>query len=65
MNDSIRQAEGYIEETLGISVRLNEWPGKRKLPLFLRQEFDFAQSEILGRPVLIAAAISPEHSAVA
>lgn len=65
MNDSIRQAEGYIEETLGISVRLNEWPGKRKLPLYLRQEFDFAQSEILGRPVLIAAAIAPEHSAVA
>jgi hypothetical protein len=65
MNDAIIQAEDYIEETLGISVQLNEWPEKRKLPLFLRQEFDFAETQILGRPVLIAAAIAPEHSAAA
>jgi hypothetical protein len=65
MNNAIIQAEDYIEETLGISVQLNEWPEKRKLPLFLRQEFDFAETQILGRPVLIAAAIAPEHSAAA
>ncbi len=46
-------------------MQLNEWPEKRKLPLFLRQEFDFAKTQILGRPVLIAAAIAPEHSAAA
>lgn len=63
MNSAIRLAKDYVEETLGISLHFKEWPDKRKLPLFLRQEFDFAETRILGRPVLIAAAIAPEHSA--
>lgn len=65
MNSAIRQAKDYIEETLGIAVQLRDWPEKRKLPLFLRQEFDFAETHILGRPVLVAAATAAEHSAAA
>ena len=60
----LRTTSSYCRSLATGGRRLHTFQ-KRKLPLFLRQEFDFAETQILGRPVLIAAAIEPEHSAAA
>ncbi len=40
----------YLADTLGVAVSLREWPGKSRLPLFLRQAYDFHEFEFLGQP---------------
>jgi hypothetical protein len=42
----------YLSDTLGVAVSLWEWPGKSRLPLFLRQAYDFHEFEFLGQPCL-------------
>ncbi len=52
-----------IEETHGIVLQMKEWLEKRKLRLFLRQEFDFAESQMLRMRLFfmfVESAPSPE-----
>lgn len=62
MKTAWKQTENYLKVTLGLCVHLRDWPEKRKLPLFLRQEFDFATTQILERPVLIVYATEQQLS---
>ena len=62
MKHILRKTEAYVNETLGISIRLESWPEKRSLPLFLLQKFEFAQLRILDRPVLAAIATDEQDS---
>jgi hypothetical protein len=62
MKTTWKQTEAYLNETLGLCVHLRDWPDKRKLPLFLRQEFDFATTQILERPVLVVHASEQQKS---
>lgn len=60
MNQFWRKIEEYLKETLGIVVTLESWPGKRTLPLYLRQDLEFAVFRILDRNVLAAIATKQE-----
>ena len=60
MNQFWRKTEEYLKETLGIEVTLESWPGKRTLPLYLRQNLEFAVFRILDRNVLAAIATKQE-----
>lgn len=62
MKSTWKQTEAYLNETLGLCVLLRDWPDKRKLPLILRQEFDFATTLILDRPVLVVHASEQQNS---
>ena len=42
----------YISDVLGLAIRPKRWPGKNRLPIYLRQAYDFVEFEMLGRPCL-------------
>ena len=43
----------YVEDTLGIYPKLDPWVGQKTLPLYLREEYDFAATTILALPCLL------------
>jgi len=45
--------EHYLQETLGIAVKLTAWKGSDRLPLFLRDGYRFYQTDLLGMPCLL------------
>ena len=44
----------YIELVTGVRPRLEPTPPAAALPLFIRQQFDFAQAQLFGRRVVLA-----------
>jgi hypothetical protein len=49
----------YIELVTGVRPRLVQAPPTAALPLFIRQQFDFAETELFGRRVLLTIEKTP------
>jgi len=62
MNDDIkpqfqaelRQLERYLHEALGIAASIRPWRGAERLPHFLREQYGFAETTLLGTFCLLA-----------
>ncbi len=52
MNTQPAQIAKYLQQTLGIDVTVRAWKARARLPVFLRQGYEFYELEILGRPCL-------------
>ena len=48
MKISLKTVEDYIFNTLGISIKILEWPMYKQLPLYLRNKFAFYQAVMPG-----------------
>ena len=42
----------YFGDALGVSIKPTSWPGKNRLPIYLRQAYDFDQFDLLDRPCI-------------
>ena len=49
----------YVERVTGIRPRLDEAPAAATLPLFLREQYEFAEMDLLGRRVPLAVEKTP------
>jgi DNA-binding MarR family transcriptional regulator len=49
----------YLEVVTGAKFRLDRMPPPPSLPLFVRQQFDFAETELFGRRVVLAVEQTP------
>ncbi len=45
--------EKYFKKTLSLSAPLRGWPNVQRLPIYLRQRYDFAKTTILSRDCLV------------
>jgi hypothetical protein len=52
MDTQPAQIAKYLQQTLGIDVAVRVWKERARLPVFLRQGYEFYELEILGRPCL-------------
>ncbi len=52
MDTQPAQIAKYLLQTLGIDVAVRAWKERARLPVFLRQGYEFYELEILGRPCL-------------
>lgn len=52
MDTQPAQIAKYLQQTLGIDVAVRAWKARARLPVFLRQGYEFYELEILGRPCL-------------
>lgn len=50
----------YLGDTLGVSIKPAVWPGKNRLPIYLRQAYDFDEFQLLGRPCIAVVDTSPD-----
>ena len=48
----IDSIERYLEETLGLAVRLSAWNASDRLPIYLRDGYRFYAAELLGMQCL-------------
>jgi DNA-binding MarR family transcriptional regulator len=55
MDQIVNNLARYFKETLDIDVQPKKWPDGKKLPIFLRNTYDFFEGDILGKPCLIMA----------
>lgn len=46
----------YLKETLDINVHPRQWPGSKKLPIFLREIYTFFELHMMEMPCLVMAA---------
>ena len=60
-----QQVEEYLRETLGNSSRIDSWEGAAGIPAFLADRYRFAQTELMGRELLLVLDDSPEPEAPA
>lgn len=57
----IQELGNYIEETLGLSIKVDLWIGSSSLPLFLRNQYEFYEITIIDRNFLTLVDISPDE----
>ena len=55
----------YLHETLGLTSKVQAWPGAAKLPYFLQTAFDLRQIKLLEQTVLLAIDRHPHQSGLA
>ncbi len=53
-----RAAQAYLRATLHVSPSLKAWGARNGLPLFLANGFDFRQTELFGRAILLSVPLS-------
>jgi hypothetical protein len=53
MDALIDACSRYIEGTLGVKVRIKQWPAERTLPLYLREQYHVYETSLLNRPVVL------------
>lgn len=54
MTPFIKAFRKYFEEVLALQVQVKPWAASAKLPLFLREAFDFHQVDLMGMTLLLA-----------
>jgi hypothetical protein len=50
----VKKFKEYLTATLGTEVQVRRWEGESKLPLYLREAFDFHQAGLLGKIFVLA-----------
>jgi hypothetical protein len=65
MKAQLQQVQRYLLDALGIHTTLAPWRAADRLPLFLRERYDFAQAELLGTPCLLFVDTSPAEESPA
>lgn len=59
----VKEFQEYVETLLGLQVHTRPWEMRPKLPLFLREGFDFHKATIMGTDLLLAVSTTAaEHS---
>lgn len=57
----ISDLETYLLDTVGLKIKAEPWGGRRSLPLFLRNQYEFYDASILGRPFLVLLDMHPSE----
>lgn len=65
MHPELKELERYVHDALGVSLKPTPWSGADRLPHFLKEQYRFAQAELLGLHVLLVIDINPEEQSPA
>jgi DNA-binding MarR family transcriptional regulator len=65
MQADLHQLERYINDDLGVAVKTTAWPGRKHLPHFLKELYDFAEMDLLGRHFLLVIDATPAEQSPA
>lgn len=53
MNNLVLRFASYLQQTLGVIIKLEQWDGYRSLPVFMQSLYDFYTVRILGERCLL------------
>jgi len=62
MNELIRLFANYLQETLGVTVKPEQWDGSRSLPVFMQSIYDCYTVRILGEQCLLLVSRGEEET---